>query len=318
MSNTSTRECIYLSDTWGVHDQRWCRALETLGYSVSRQAPTPTQSHVPIIIGPLTSIDRSLFSLSNPVIGLSWGFDLHKLHAANDTQWLSQLSGLIVDSHPTLDIALDSGLPAEKIALIPWGIDLDQFTPHGRRVHHSPPRLVTLRAHEPLYRVDTVIRAVQLLHEQGIDCELIVGNSGSITNELKDLVAEMEIRQVTFIGRSSESDLPELFESADIYISAAETDGTSVTLLQAMSMKIPVVVSNSPGNQAIIEPPDNSSTRGTLFVTGDPMSLAQAIEAVLTDPVGTQSKTDTAEKFVQLHANWDRNIARLLPLLTAH
>lgn len=315
MSNTPPPECIYLSDSWGVHDQRWCQALESLGYSVSREMPSNGQSHVPIIVGPLTSIDHSIFGLTNPVIGLSWGFDLHELNAANETRWLPQLSGLIVDSQPTLDIALKAGLPAEKIAVIPWGIDVDQFTPHGEKVLNSLPRLLTLRAHEPLYQVDTVIKAVKLLHDQGIDCELIVGNSGSITQQLMDLVAELKISHVTFIGRSSEGDLPALFESADVYISAAETDGTSVTLLQSMSMKIPVVVSDSPGNKAIVNAIETPLARGTLFTTGDPSSLARAIASTLSDPAETQSKTDAAWEYVQEHANWDRNIQRLLPLL---
>lgn len=317
MSSSVPLECIYLSDTWGVHDQRWCQALESLGYSVSRDMPSSDQSHIPIIVGPLTSIDPSIFELTNPVIGLSWGFDLHELNSANNTRWLLQLSGLIVDSQPTLDIALNSGVPTEKIAVIPWGIDLHRFVPHREKTTQSIPQLLTLRAHEPLYQVDTVIRAVKLLQEQGIGCELIVGNTGSMTQELVNLAEELEIKHVTFIGRSSEIELPELFESADIYVSAAETDGTSVTLLQAMSMKTPVVVSDSPGNQAIINETGNPRSRGTLFATGDPSSLAQAIASVLSEPIEAQSKADAAWEFVQEHANWDRNIKRLLPLLTS-
>lgn len=317
MRRSSRLECIYLSNTWGLHDQRWCKALESLGYSVIRELPTSDQANLPIITGPLTSIDPAILELDNPVIGLSWGFDLHDLEAANSTNWLPRLAGLIVDSAPTLEIALNSGMPAEKIAMIPWGIELDQFVPTrtGSRDAVLQPRLLTLRAHESLYRVDTVIRAVKLLHDERFAFELVIGNDGSLTDQLVKLVDELQIPHVSFIGKSAESDLPDLFDSADIYISAAETDGTSVTLIQAMSMKVPVVVSDSPGNVAIISPADTRGARGTLFSIGDPQSLAQAITSVWSEPSITQSKVDAAWEFVQNSADWNHNIKRLLPLL---
>lgn len=321
MNDHVRSECVYLSDSWGIHDQRWCAALETLGFSVFRELIPPFNPNIPIITGPLTTISSNLLSLPNPIIGLSWGFDLHELHAANNTTWLAQLTGIIVDSQPTWEIARTAGFPTDHIVMIPWGIDLTSFVPHRDPVRHSRLRILTLRAHEPLYNVETVINAVKILHDRGHEYELVIGNTGSRTDDLMRHANYLGLKNVNFIGKVNESELPRYFNEADVYVSAAQTDGTSVTLLQAMCMKIPVVVSDSPGNAALLTPIDDlggseiSMNRGTLFHTGSAESLADALTSLQSHESLFQDKVNAAWEYVQANADWNRNIHLLLPLL---
>lgn len=314
-------ECVYLSDSWGIHDKRWCAALETLGFSVTRELTDHTAPMVPIIAGPLTTISPSLCDLPNPVIGLSWGFDLHELQAAGRTAWLTRLTGIIVDSQPTWDIARRAGVMANNILMIPWGIDLARFVPDREESRDERLRILTLRAHEPFYNVETVIQAAKILQDRNIDYELIIGNAGSLTHELMDLSKELDLSTVNFLGRINESDLPGIFNKADVYVSAAHTDGTSVTLLQAMSMKIPVVVSNSPGNISLLttlgDPLESrsSTSRGSLFLTNNAESLATTLENLRVEPLLIEKQVTAAWEYVQSNADWNQNILQLQPLL---
>lgn len=315
MSTSGHRTCVYLSDTRGIHDRRWIGALESVGYTVLLEVPDTMEPDIPIVAGPLTTMNRDLLRLPNPVVGLSWGFDLHQLNAIDDTSWLPLLSGLIVDSIPTWEIATQAGVSAHRIAVIPWGIDLQLFNSQAPTKPRDKLQILTLRAHEDLYNVDTVITAVAELTLGGISCELVVGNTGSLTERLVQLSADLGLANVDFIGRIEESDLPCLFDKADVYVSAAETDGTSVTLLQAMSMKVPVIVSDSPGNQAILYDSHQKLSRGTLFPTGDSAALAQALRdfALHRDAYG--NLTEAAWEYVQNNADWGANVQRLIPLL---
>ena len=132
---------------------------------------------------------------------------------------------------------------------------------------------------------------------------------------------ELGLSNVSFIGKVAESDLPEFFNNADVYVSAAQTDGTSVTLLQAMSMKVPVVVSDSPGNISLLKATDNTQEanqvidRGTLFQTNNATSLAHAILNIKSDQQVIDQQVNAAWEYVQTNANWNQNIERLLPLL---
>jgi len=313
MGTISPQQVIYLSQTDGIHDQRWIQALKSLGYAVTTEISPATPPRVPLIVGPLTAMDRGLLNGTNPVIGLSWGFDLHQLVESSDTSWLANLDGIIVDSEPTRIIARESGIPELGVAVIPWGIDLDTFSSTSSRDMHSPIRLVTLRAHEDLYQVDIILRAVALLQESGHACQLLVGNTGSLSDKLKALADELQLKHCHFIGRVDESGLPELLSESDVYLSAAVTDGTSVTLLQAMAMSVPVVVSNSPGNVALLDSP--SGPLGRTFETGNADSLVQEILSCLSHPEQTRDQIERARIHVRESANWYKNVLRLRTLI---
>lgn len=311
MATNPEKRVIYLSPSRGIHDQRWTQALIDLGFTVAFSPSPDIPATVPVITGPLTTRPEIL-DTDHPVIGLSWGYDLHELSEKNDTGWLETLDGLIVDSTPTWDIAVGSGVDPERIAIIPWGIDLNVFRSTGPRALLSPPRIVTLRAHEELYRVDVVIDAVALLRDQGIKCTLTIGNQGSLTSQLHSRCQELGV-EASFIGRVAEDSLPQLFIDSDVYVSAAITDGTSVTLLQAMAMSTPVVVSDSPGNLAWLQ--RNGTALGHTFPTGDSALLAQGIHATIVNRHETERRVHAARKAVNDKANWAVNINQLTGLI---
>jgi glycosyltransferase involved in cell wall biosynthesis len=309
--SSMNKNCVYLSETEGIHDLRWRKALEAMGWSVDLQV---SDSSTPIIAGPLTPGSlTALGQLKNPVIGMSWGWDLHAVKDLQSANWLSGLAGLVVDSLPTRDIAIHLGMNPTSIVMIPWGIDLEQFSPraHNREVG---PSILSLRAHEPLYRIHTIVEAVALLQEQGVICSLTIGNEGSLTQELKDQVIDLELQAATFIGRVRENELPQLLSQCGIYVSAAETDGTSVTLLQAMAMEIPVVVSNTPGNAAWLS--ISPGPTGTLFELGNPADLALKLNEIIEFPEQSHDMTQLGREVVEREANWSLNIWRLDELLT--
>jgi len=316
--------CLYVTNGWGIHDDRWFAALEGQGFSpvavrlgidatspadlvqaVERAAPEDT----PIIAGPLNSITVHLVDLPNPIVGLSWGFDLHQMDSST---WLSRLSGIIVDSEATAAIAGEAGVNPDRITFIPWGVDLNAFHPNGPEqdlqawgVPADARILLTLRAHEPQYRVPDVIRAMPRILVETPNAFLLVGNRGSQTSELEQLVSTLQLTDhVSFIPLIEETELPQLLRASDVYISASEVDGTSVTLLQAMACGVPVVVSEIPGNRPWVE----QGVSGHLFPLGEPDKLADAVRLAL---VQSPTLTQEARGRVTRHANWSRNQERL-------
>ena len=318
--------CTYVSQTWGVHDQRWVQALTDLGFDVrvlsvekdeltiQRIRDELSTNHGPVLAGPLTSITHHLVGITQPLIGLSWGFDLLQLSTdGDDVSWLNKVDGLIVNCQTTRDIALTSGLSDDRIYFIPWGIDVQKFTPTGPhmdlgtwKISPSDQVIVSLRAHEPLYRVNDIVDAFALIQDDFPDTHLIIGNEGSLSEQLREQVRSLGIgERATFIGMLAESDLPSLLRASTVYITASEVDGTSVTLLQAMSCGLSVVASATPGNAEWVIPGET----GYLFTSGSPQEMAMALSSALTDHASGDSKAlaDRAHNVVTEKANWDRN-----------
>ena len=322
--------CTYVTHGWGVHDERWVSALAINGfdvYSLSCGRDQVEQEDLPdaiedypgvVLAGPLTTIASHLVGIERPVVDLSWGFDLYALaRDASKAGWLKQMKGLIVDSEATLRIARDLGVSDSKILTMPWGVDLDRFTPDPPLTETPssgcPLDLITvlsLRALEPIYRVQDIIEAFARLARHDRRLRLVIGNDGSEKRSLVRLTQDLRItRSVSFIGHVAEANLPPILRKASIYVTASEVDGTSVTLLQAMACGTPVVASDTPGNRPCVIP----GKTGHTFLTADPESLTAAlsksIEAI--ESQESEAMTQAAWQRVAASADWKRNIRQL-------
>ena len=318
--------CVYATSGWGIHDRRWVQALRDVGFDpvivrLGIDADTPvdlrklvescSSSTVPVLAGPLNSVAHHLTGLAAPVAGLSWGFDLHEM---DNTIWLTELSGLIVDSQATARIAESAGVPDTKITTLPWGVDLSVFSPTGPiddfsrwGIPQGATTILSLRAHEHLYRVADIIEGFAEIVGLITDAHLIIGHSGSLTGELQQRARALRIDDRThFIGSVPEDDLPALLRGASAYVSASEVDGTSVTLLQAMACKTPVVVSSTPGNAGWVQ----ESVTGHVFQTGDAHDLARALLLTLSDNDNLEL-VERSYTLVSTEADWSRNVQRL-------
>lgn len=332
-------DCVYATRGWGIHDERWVAALLEVGrspYVVSWRVPdddaldfresviAAADGRLPVLAGPLDTVAPVLVGSGVPVVGLSWGYDLTRAaEAGEDLSWLTGLSGLILDSAWNHRIAVAAGVDERAITYLPWGVDLDQFVFHGPWIDafelgvppHAP-LVVSLRAHEPLYRVEDIIRAFAAVprrldvHEDFPDPYLIIGHEGSLTERLRGLSRDLGIHdRVRFIGRVEEPDLVPLLGRAACYVTASEVDGTSVTLLQAMACGTPVIASATPGNLDWVRDGDTGYT----FPTGDVEGLTEILVGVTARyPIAV---VERARHEVQERADWHANLGRLAETL---
>ena len=327
------RPCVYVTSGWGIHDDRWTAALRSVGFepSIVRWGTEAVNGEdlrglvselsaggVPVLAGPLDAVTFHLTDLPTRVVGLSWGFDIHQMA---DRGWLSELDVLIIDSRATAELAIEAGVQPDAITFLPWGVDLEVFTPNGpaadlsrSAIPTSARTLLSLRAHEPLYRTADIIDAFAQMAADFDDVHLIIGHTGSLTGQLQQQATDLGIMDRThFIGTIGESDLAELLRAVDIYVSASEVDGTSVTLLQAMACRTTVVVSDSPGNRAWITP----GYTGHFFATRDVSDLSRKLRQALAQTQGeTDALTAQARALVEQAANWQENLPRLARALT--
>lgn len=331
-------DCVYATAGWGIHDERWVAALLEIGFrpfvvSLGRDATDALELReavlsaatvgglsLPVLAGPLHSVTVALTDLPISVVGLSWGYDLSDLDRDGaDLGWLTRLRGLIVDSEANRLIALAAGVEPERITFMPWGVDLAAFPFHAPWIDafelgvppHAP-LVLSLRAHEPIYRVADIITAFAQVprrddvHEDFPDPHLIISHQGSLTGELKALVRALGVHGRTrFIGTVPETDLVPLLGRASCYVTASEVDGTSVTLLQAMACGTPVIASDTPGNRGWVE----EGVTGYLFPVGDVEALtSRLIEVTARYP---QEIVDRARAQVERDADWQANLGRL-------
>jgi glycosyltransferase involved in cell wall biosynthesis len=291
----------YLSRTSGRHDAHWVTTLREGGHHVSAYvvgdpdgfASAGRQPFDLVVAGPLTDAAASAVdAVVAPVLGLSWGFDLLlEVHQpgvrARLQETVRRLSRVHVDSHALAADARELGMPADRISVAPWGIDVGFFCPGvvsadpvtGWSVRDRV--LFSARSWEPMYDVPSVVRGFAEALTTLPDLRLVLGGQGSQAPAIRALIESLGIEQhIHLPGPLTRGDILGWLRRSALYVSASRSDGTSLSLLEALAVGLPCVVSDLPSNREWL----GGEELGRLFPVGDPHALAVAITQQLSAP----------------------------------
>lgn len=169
---------------------------------------------------------------------------------------LKKADSVYIDCEYGKKSILKLGYPEDKIVVFPWGIDLDFFNPNinGRDVRkrlgwENNFIIICTRNHKPVYGVEYLINSMPHIIKKEPSVRFLMIGSGRLTAKLKQMVKDLKIETyVKFIGSIPNEELPKYLAASDIYVSSSLSDGTSVSLLEAMGCGLPVVVTDVNAN----------------------------------------------------------------------
>jgi D-inositol-3-phosphate glycosyltransferase len=211
---------------------------------------------------------------------------------------------------------------AEKIAVVPCGVDLRRFQPRdlaaARAAIDLPPpphRLLMLVGRiEPLKGIDSLIRAVALLldrHPEWRDrlTAMIVGGAGegersrwnAEQRRLDALRADLKIADaVRFAGARSQEQLPLFYAAADVVTMPSHYESFGMAALEGLACGRPVVATRSGGPAFVVE----DGVSGMLTPPDCPAILADRLEQLLSDDDLRAAMGAAAHKRAQ-QFDWD-------------
>ena len=111
-----------------------------------------------------------------------------------------------------------------------------------------------------------------------------------------------------FLGQVGLAELPEIYRAADLYLSASHSDGSSISLLEALACGRPALVSDIPGNREWITPGE----QGWLFPDGDDAALAGGILRAAAGGDRLERMGTRARCLAEERADWQKNFPKLL------
>lgn len=134
----------------------------------------------------------------------------------------------------------------KKVVIANFGIEWDENLirlPKEKIIYSN-------RLHDSLYNIDLIIKGSAEFLKSHPDWKLVVAARGSLTDELKKIAQEsIASNQVEFVGFVGPADNQNWYLRASIYVSIPDTDGTSISLLEAMGYGCIPVVSDLPANR---------------------------------------------------------------------
>jgi glycosyltransferase involved in cell wall biosynthesis len=164
------------------------------------------------------------------------------------------------------------------------------------------------RMHESLYQIDQIISQLADFLSKNTDWKLHIAASGTQTETLQQLAEEkLPKESFQFLGFQAGKDNQQNYLTSRIYVSIPITDGTSISLLEALAYGCLPIVSDLPANREWIEDGVNG-----IISSGD---LSKDVERLLhMDESSVQERNKT---IIDQNATKDSNRKKFLAIYDA-
>jgi D-inositol-3-phosphate glycosyltransferase len=207
---------------------------------------------------------------------------------------------------------------AERISMIPCGVDTTTFRPVPRRrarsivgFKRSERVVLQLGRLVPRKGIDNVIRGIaRLRHLHGVEATLVIvgGESDNPdplrTPEIGRLteIAESEgvAELVRFVGRRGRDTLRYYYSAADVFVTTPWYEPFGLTPLESMACGTPVIGADVGGIRYTV----SDGETGHLVPPNDPEALADRLARVLTDPRHRQALAEHGLRRANEQFSW--------------
>lgn len=199
-------------------------------------------------------VSRAASKQGIPVITTAWGSDV--LLVPKQSAFYRFLVGkslkrsrIVTADSSEMISAMQALCPSSnKYHWLQYGIDPVQTIATKEKIIFSN------RLHRPLYRIDQIIRYFAEFVKMHTDWKLVIAGSGTETESLKALAATiLPAENYEFVGWLNSEENFVWYSKASMYVSLPTSDGTSVSLLEALSAGCLPIVSDLPVSYEWIE-----------------------------------------------------------------
>ena len=277
-------------------------------------ATTPTV----VVSGPLDTVTANLVGGAYRHVGISWATDV-MVTAAQSTEHARAMAGtlqsldlVVLDNYATENAVVALGAAPDRVCRIPWGPEGAAFTPIERSALGIPGDafvIVYPRSLEPHYEPEVFVDALAHLVAKRPSARAVLVESGSMVDSLKrDLATRGLSDNIVWLAVRSPQEFQGVIVLADAVVVTTRTDGTSVTVMDAMHHGVPVVTSLTNGSaEWILE-----GVTGWTFPVGNSGALAAALESVASMSAADRALiTGNARRLVEERAGWSHSATTL-------
>lgn len=286
------------------------------GWSGLKTALAGTPSVV--VSGPLDSVTANLVGGDYRHVGISWATDVmvtaaespDALRAMSNT--LQSLDLVVLDNYSTENAVVAMGVAPDRVCRIPWGPEGGDVSALERSTLGVPDDafvIVYPRSLEAHYQPDVFVEAFSHLVALRPDARAVLVESGSMVEAVKRDVARLGLAdQVVWLSVRPAQEFQAVIAMADAVAVTTRTDGTSVTVMDAMHHGVPVVTSLTNGSAEWIL----DGVTGWTFPVGDARALSEALESIVSmNPAARAVITGNARRLVEQRAGWSKSAAIL-------
>jgi glycosyltransferase involved in cell wall biosynthesis len=230
-----------------------------------------------------------------PVVVSAWGSDVllyRKLPGAKRAlKTIFKRADIIHCDSPNLQKAMEKlGASNEKSRIVYFGTDCKKYTSEKKDMEfykqfnfpEDSKIIISLRALQPVYNVETLIKAIPQIISQFSNARFVIVGRGAELEMLKELSKTLKVDDYIYFSSTflSDEDMIRFTASADIYVSTSLSDGgLAASTAEAMACSIPPVITDFGENSSWVEHGES----GFIFPLKDHKKLSEYICILLAD-----------------------------------
>ncbi|OGR90781.1 MAG: hypothetical protein A3J74_05695 [Elusimicrobia bacterium RIFCSPHIGHO2_02_FULL_57_9] len=236
----------------------------------------------------------ALLSGFHPRIVTAWGSEIlvagkSKILGMLIKKVLQSSDLITCDAEHMRQAVTKMGIKDDKVRVVYFGTDTARFKPRAKSTERrrelgvqDESLVISLRSLEPIYNIEMLLRAAQIILKHNPKVVFIIAGTGSEKEKLVQLAESLNIAdKVRFVGQIQNQLLPEYLTTSDIYVSTSQSDaGLAASTAEAMSCALPVVVTDSGENRLWIE----GNKGGFIVPVEDAEALAERVIFLLKNP----------------------------------
>lgn len=206
----------------------------------------------------------------------------------------------IVRQKPDFYIALNPEIrdwiknyhPEVKVSLIPYGVDLEKFSPSVLpiKLNLEKPIYLCVAALIPAKGIDLAIKAVSKLRKGSL---LVVGD-GPLKNELSELGSKLLGKGRFLLIKAPYEEMPSVYTACDVFTLPSKDEPFGIVYLEALASGLPIVAPDDKSRRYIV------GSAGILYAVENLKEYTSALRRAAELDFGNKPRK-RAEKF-----NWEK------------
>lgn len=259
-------------------------------------------------------LNLKLNSSKVPIIPVIHGQGLRFYsHSPSKRKVLRKMAGTVLKGFPHV-IVLNKdlrkevgslGVKSSKISILPNGIDTERFKPLGIKKRSD---LIFAGSLYEEKRLDTLLEALILLKEKGVDPSIQVLGDGPKLEDWKKLARSLRVK-ADF--RGWRTDMAKAYSSSRLFVLSSDSEEFPSAPLEALACGVPVICTKVGALPEILRHDHNA----VLVEPDDPQKLASAIEKLLNDERKQKKLSRNGLNLVKKQYSWDVVVGDYLDLL---
>lgn len=284
----------------------------------------------------------------HPLVISAWGSDIFSFPRSSVLHrsllhWILKNADQLCSTSQVMaqEMLLYTNNLQKEIAVIPFGVDVDRFTPPVKKAVNlgledgesastvllnteldntelgnsvsgleSEQVIYGVAKHlHSVYGLDILIQAFALVHSRHPGkVRLRIAGDGPEKEKLMQLTREYQAEEaVEWVGHLPNTEVADFYRSLDVVVVPSRKESFGVTAVEGAACGRPVIGSNIEGLPEVIL----DGKTGILAPPENPQKLAEAMELLLLDSKQREQMGEAGRRFVLEKYDWQKNVSQM-------